>query len=74
MAKHTLKLHLPPSTIVNSDAEIVVYFDNAIRGRLLISKGGSTGGRRTTGSSISDWDGGRFAGLIEHERYKRAVL
>ena len=40
MPKHTLNLHLPKSTIVNSDAEIVVYSDQPIRGRLLISKGG----------------------------------
>ena len=40
MPKHTLNLHLPKSTIVNSDAEIVVYSDQSIRGRLLISKGG----------------------------------
>jgi len=40
MPKHTLNLHLPQSTIENSDAEIVVYSDAAILGRLLISKGG----------------------------------
>ena len=72
MAKHTLKLHLPPSTIVNSDAEIVVYFDNAIRGRLLISKGVDwwPANNRKFHYRLG-W--GRFAGLIEHERYKRAV-
>jgi hypothetical protein len=40
MPKHTLNLHLPRSTIASSDVEIVVFSDDAIRGRLLISKGG----------------------------------
>jgi hypothetical protein len=40
MPRHTLNLHLPPSTITKTDVEVVVFSDDAILGRLLISKGG----------------------------------
>jgi hypothetical protein len=40
MPKHELDLNLPRSTIVNSDAEVVVHSDGVLLGRLLISKGG----------------------------------
>jgi hypothetical protein len=40
MPTHKLDLNLPKSTIVNSDAEVVVHSDDVLLGRLLISKGG----------------------------------
>jgi hypothetical protein len=40
MPKHTLNLHLPPSMITKTDVEVVVFSDDSIRGRLLISKDG----------------------------------
>ena len=40
MPAHKLDLNLPKSTIVNSDAEVVVHSDGVLLGRLFISKGG----------------------------------
>jgi hypothetical protein len=40
MPTHELDLNLPRSTIVNSDAEVVVHSDGLLLGRLLISRGG----------------------------------
>jgi len=40
MPRHELHLHLPPTTITKTDAEIVVWSGDSLLGRLLLSKGG----------------------------------
>jgi hypothetical protein len=40
MPKHEVGLHLPGTSILQRDAVFVVYSDDALLGRLLVSKGG----------------------------------
>src|SRR5262249_13645978 len=72
MPKHTLNLHLPQSTIENSDAEIVVYSDAAILGRLLISKGGVDWWPAGRKKSHTGRGGEKFAEVMEAQPRRAA--